>query len=235
MSSIDQNIWSSWIVPPVAAGAAIVPTYYGFAVKTAQQLGQPIPKMGPVEALRGGFRLAPTVSGLVGLQMIFQNGTQQKVQELMGHGPNDAPTFFETAASSFLVGAASSPGIAVFNGQAAGQTPMGALRNMSFKQVGAITCQESAFVLGMSASAHVNALAKEHFGESTAVQYASSFVAGACGSVAGHAANSALTRWQNGLTVDKLSQLARGGPVKAVATGIFAMGFHAAKEYLTKQ
>ena len=96
MSSIDQNIWSSWIVPPVAAGAAIVPTYYGFAVKTAQQLGQPIPKMGPVEALRGGCRLAPTVSGLVGLQMILQNGTQQKVQELMGHGPNDAPVAMAT-------------------------------------------------------------------------------------------------------------------------------------------
>ncbi len=235
MSSSDQTIWSSWVVPPFAAGVAIIPPYYGFAAKTAQQLEKPIPRMGPGEAFKGGCRLAPTVAGIVGMQMILQKTVEQKVQELVGHGQGKAPTLFETAASSFVVGGLSSPAIAVFNGQAAGQTPMHALRNLSSRQLGAIAVQETAFVMGMSASKHINALAKEHLGDGKTVTYGSSFVSGALGSLAGHAANTALTRWQNGLTVDKVSQLARGGPAKAMATGVFAAGYHITKDFLNKQ
>ncbi|MBS0634777.1 MAG: hypothetical protein JSR37_04870 [Verrucomicrobia bacterium] len=235
MSSSDQTMWSSWVVPPFAAGAAIIPPYYGFVVKTAQQLGQPVPKMGPADVLRGGCRIAPTVAGLVGMQMIVQGSVEQKVQEVVGHGQGKAPTMFETAASSFVVGALSSPAIAVFNGQAAGQTPLHALRNMSFRQFGAISVQETAFVMGMSASRHINDVAKGFFGDGDAVQYGSSFVSGAIGSLAGHPANTALTRWQNGLPVQGISQLARGAPVKAMATGLFAAGYHVVKDLLNKQ
>ena len=235
MSSINQTSWSSFFIPPVAAGAAIVPAYYGFAVKTAQQLGQPIPKMNPLEVLKGGVKMSPTVAGLVGLQMILQGSVEQKIQSFVGHSPGQPATLFETAASSSVIGTLLSPLTAIFNGQGAKQSPIQSLRNMTLKQCGAISLQETAFIMGFAASPHINSFAKEHFGQGDAVQYGSSFVSGAIGSLAGHASNTALTRWQNGLTVDRATQLARGAPVKAVATGVFAACYHFFKNLLNKQ
>lgn len=227
-----STLWSSWIVPPVAAGAAIVPTYYGFAVKTAQQLQKPIPTMSALEVLMGGLRLAPTVAGLVGTQMVLQNASERKIKRLFGNPEDKAATLVETAASSLLVGAMSAPGIAIFNGQAAKQSPLTSLRNLTVKQAGAISAQETAFVMGMSAGGHVYAFAKKHFGDNEAMKYGSSFITGALGSLCGHPANTALTLWQNGLKVENIFQLARGGPAKAIATGVFSMGFQLAKEHL---
>lgn len=240
MSSSNQTssctqmhaMWSSWIVPPIAAGAAIVPTYYGFAIKTAQQLQKPIPSMSVLEALMGGMRLAPTVAGLVGTQMVLQNASERKIKQLFGDPQERSVTFFETTASSFLVGAVSAPGIAIFNGQAANQSPMSSLRNLTLKQAGAISMQETAFVMGMSAGGHLYGLAKEHFGDNDVIKHGSNFITGALGSLCGHPANTALTLWQNGLKVEKAFQLGRGAPAKAIATGVFSMGFQVAKECL---
>ncbi len=227
----SQNISNelpSWLREPLAAGAAIVPAYYGFRVKTAQQLGQPIPKVGFQEAVRGGASLAPTVATLVGMQMMVQKAAEEKIQELVGRDQG----FFSTAASSLTVGLVSSPGIAVFNGQAAGHSPMTSLRNLTPRQFGAISCQETAFVMGLSAAKHINSLAKEQFGDNAAVETGSSFISGALGSLCGHPANTCLTRWQNGLKVESAGQLMRGGPAKAVATGVFSAVYHAASKYM---
>ncbi len=240
MSSSNQTtpysqmnaIWSSWITPPLAAGAAILPTYYGFAVKTAQQLQKPLPTMSALEALMGGIRLAPTVAGLVGTQMVLQNACERKLNQLFGNPEDQGATLIETAASSLLVGGMSAPGIAIFNGQAANQSPLASLRNLTVKQAAAISLQETAFVMGMSAGDHVYAFAKEYFGDNDSMKYGSSFITGAAGSLCGHPANTALTRWQNGLKVENIFQLGRGGPAKAIATGVFSMGFQIAKECL---
>ncbi|MCE5294208.1 MAG: hypothetical protein LLF94_06295 [Chlamydiales bacterium] len=227
----SQNISNelpNWLREPLAAGAAIVPTYYGFRVKTAQQLGQPIPKMGFGEAVRGGVSLSPTVASLVGMQMMVQKVAEEKIQELTGRDQG----FLSTAASSLAVGLASSPGIAVFNGQAAGQSPLVSLRNLTPRQFGAISAQETAFVMGLSAAKHINALAKEQFGESLAVETSSSFISGAIGSLCGHPANTCLTRWQNGLKVESAGQLMRGGSAKALATGVFSAVYHATSKYM---
>lgn len=233
-----HEMWSSWIVPPLAAGAAIVPTYYGFAVKTAQQLQKPIPTMSALEALMGGMRLAPTVAGLVGTQMVLQNASERKIKQLFRDtqekAQDESATLVETTASSFFVGAVSAPGIAIFNGQAANQSPISSLRNLTLKQAGAISMQETAFVMGMSAGGHLYGLVKEHVCDNDAIKHLSNFITGAAGSLCGHPANTALTLWQNGLKVEKVFQLSRGGPVKAIATGLFSMGFQVAKERLNK-
>ncbi len=223
-----SNELPSWVREPLAAGAAIVPTYYGFRVKTAQQLGQEIPRMSFREAARGGAGLAPTVASLVGMQMLVQKAAEEKIQELTGREQG----FYTTAASSLAVGLVSSPGIAIFNGQAAKQSPLAALRNLSPRQFGAISVQESAFVMGLSAAKHINAVAKEQFGESEAVETGSSFISGALGSLCGHPANTCLTLWQNGQRVLSAGQLMRGASAKAVATGIFSAVYHAASKYM---
>src|SRR5947209_3802889 len=50
----SEKVWTSiapYIAPPVAASAAIVPSFYGFVAKSAKQLGEPIPRMTIREAL----------------------------------------------------------------------------------------------------------------------------------------------------------------------------------------
>lgn len=101
-SSQMHEMWSSWIVPPIAAGAAIVPTYYGFAVKTAQQLQKPIPSMSVLEALMGGMRLAPTVAGLVGTQMVLQNASERKIKQLFGDPQDESATLLKPLQAHFL-------------------------------------------------------------------------------------------------------------------------------------
>mgnify|MGYP000157861392 CR=1 FL=1 len=57
---------------------------------------------------------------------------------------------------------------------------------------------------------------RKNFGNTKVVDYIAAFIAGTAGSLAGHPANTALTHWQAGLTVDSLSQLLWGQPEKLV-------------------
>jgi hypothetical protein len=71
---------------------------------------------------------------------------------------------------------------------------------------------------------------KEKLGDSKAVEYFASGVSGALGSLAGHAGNTALTRWQSGMTVDSVKQLSFGSLRKARGNAVFAVVYKVGKE-----
>ncbi|MBS0620064.1 MAG: hypothetical protein JSS61_01210 [Verrucomicrobia bacterium] len=223
------GLWSTlapYAAPPLAASAAIVPVFRDLIAKSARQTGQPVPHISLMEGLKGGFRAAPTVGVIVGTQMVLQNVVEKILTE-------DTTSLSSMLASSALVGTASAPVLAVFNGQTMGWSIMQSLRNFSMKQGLAIAIQETAFVGGLSASDRLANAMKSRFGESKAIEYASAFTAGALGSLAGHPANTALTRWQSGLTVDTFRQSMWGAMRKARAIGCFSVAYKLGKEMLS--
>lgn len=224
--SLEQSI-APYALPPIAASIAIVPVFRDMIVKSAQQKGMPIPSMPIRISLKEGIKAAPTVGTIVGVQMISQRILEKALLK-----ESDSKNFSSTLISSAIVGTASAPILAIFNGQTMGWTIKQTLRKFSAKQGLAIAIQETAFVGGLSIADQLAAILNKKFGNSKAIDYTASFIAGAAGSLAGHPANTALTRWQSGLTINNPRQLMWGSMRKARAVGIFSMIYKAGKETL---
>jgi hypothetical protein len=225
-----KGMWPTvapYVIPPVAASAAIVLVFHDMVAKSAQQKGQAIPTMPLMEILKGGVKAAPTVGAIVGTQMVLQSLLEKTLT-----GQSNAGSLSSTFASSAVVGTASAPVLAVFNGQTMGWSVRESLRRFSAKQGLAIAVQETAFVGGLSAADRLAVPMRKWFGNNKAIDYIAAFVAGAAGSLAGHPANTALTRWQSGMTVDSACQLMWGSLRKARAVGGFSIVYKFGKEAL---
>jgi len=222
MSSITDTI-RSYAAPPIAAAAAIVPSFRHLPAKSCLQKGLPISSLTMWEGMQAGFKAAPTVGCIVGAQMLLQTSLEQAV----GNQKN----FASTLAAAGVVGALSSPCLAIFNGQTMGWGLRESLRKFSTKQGAAIAAQETVFVIGLSAADFVAAPMKKIFGDNKVVDYTAAFMSGAAGSLAGHPANTALTRWQCGMSVEP-HQLMWGAARKARAIGLFATWYTFGKEIL---
>jgi hypothetical protein len=239
----SRGVWHSvapYVVPPVAASVAIVPASYDMIAKTAMQKGLSAPEMSLANVLIGvkrGFGAAPSVGVIVGTQMVLQSRVEQAlvktVPNLFADDSNRAKASL-TLASSAVVGGLSSPFLAVYNGKT--MTPPWSvhksLSRFSLKQAGAITLQETGFVAGLAAAGLVSVPMKKVLGDNKAAEYSAAATAGALGSLAGHAGNTALTRWQNGMTVDNLRQLSWGSLRKARGNAVFAVVYKLGKEVL---
>ncbi len=225
-----KGVWFSiapYAIPPVAAAAAIVLVFRDMIAKSAQQKGQLIPDMTFMAGMKEGVKAAPTVGAIVGTQMVVQS-----VVEKLLSGASDTQSLFLTLASSAIVGTASAPVLAVFNGQTMGWSVRESLQRFSARQGMAIAVQETAFVGGLSVADQLAAVMRKRFGNNKAVDYTAAFVAGAAGSLAGHPANTALTRWQSGMTVENARQLMWGSVRKARAVGVFSVVYKLGKETL---
>lgn len=234
MSSVqetDSTWWSTFGVPPFAAGVAIVPTCYGFARKTAEQLERPVPRWTVGEALKAGFKAIPETALLVGSQMVAEPLVKSGIKQFRGTQESPA-TFGETVASSCFVGTVTSPFFAAFNAKTASESSWEAVRKLTRRQVGAVGVLEAAFVTGVSAGEHLHEEAKEYFGDTPLVQHGSHFVSGAFGGLLGHPANTLFTRWNSGLTTTP-RQLMLGGPARVVATGAFTTIYKAVQDRFT--
>lgn len=229
-----------YVVPLVAASAAIVPAFYDMVAKSAMQKGLPAPSMTfktILQGLKGGFGAAPTVGAIVGTQMVLQSRVEQALVKtfpnLFAKDSNKAKASL-TLASSAVVGGLSSPFLAVYNGKT--MMPPWSVREslskFSLKQAGAITLQETGFVAGLAAADLVSVLMKQMLGDNKAVEYSAAAVAGTLGSLVGHAGNTALTRWQNGITIDSLKQLSWGSLRKARGNAVFAVVYKLGNEVL---
>jgi hypothetical protein len=216
-----------YVVPPVAAAAAIIPVFRDMVAKSAQQKGQAVPVMTLMESIKGGVKATPTVGAIVGTQIVLQNLVEKVLS-----GQSNTGSLSSTLASSAIVGIASAPVLAVFNGQTMGWTVRESLRKFSARQGLAIAVQETAFVGGLSVADHLAVTMRKEFGNNKAVDYTAAFIAGAAGSLAGHPANTALTRWQSGMTVDSARQLMWGSLCKARAVGVFSVVYKLGKEVL---
>ncbi len=236
----SRGVWPSlapYVVPPAAAFVAIVPAFYDMVAKSALQKGLSAPSMTLLQGVKGGFGAAPTVGVIVGTQMILQGRVEQAFikafPNLFTEDSNRAKASL-TLASSAVVGGISSPFLAVYNGKTM-MPPWSfreSLARFSLKQAGAITLQETGFVAGLAAADLVSVPIKKMFGNSKAVEYSAAAIAGALGSLVGHAGNTALTRWQNGMTVDSLRQLNWGSLRKARGNAVFAVVYKLGKEVL---
>ncbi len=216
---------SPYLVPPLAASAAIVPVFRDMVAKSAQQKGVPVPQMTLVAGLKEGFKAAPTVGVIVGTQMVIQRAVERALV-----GDSNKGSLSSAFASSAIVGTLSAPVLAVFNGQTMGWSVRDSLRKFSAKQGLAIAVQESAFVGGLSAADRLAVVMREQFGQSNVVDYSAAFTAGALGSLVGHPANTALTRWQSGMTVESFRQSMWGSARKARAVGCFSVLYKLVKE-----
>ena len=228
------GVWASmapYVAPPLAASAAIVPTFYGFAAKSAQQIGKPIPRMSILEALKGGFKAAPTIGIIVGTQMVSQATIEKVFMKYLG-SEDKKPSFSFMLISSIVVGGISAPALAVFNGQTLGRTAMQSLKEFPWKQRIAIVSRETSFLFSLRISDPISDAMKRVYGNNKSVEYGSAFISGAMGSIIGHPADTALTRWQNEMKVESFRQSMKGAPMKALAVGGFSVLYKAVQDIL---
>jgi hypothetical protein len=202
-----------------AASFAIVPVFPQFVAKSYQQLGQPVPRMTLSEALRGGFKAVPNTVVSVGVPVIIQRLIEQ------GMGDSGEKSFRVLLGSSVVAGFLSSPFLACFNGHSMGWSLRKSLSRFTPKQCLAITAQETAFIVGLKATDQLAPLMKQEFGHNKVTEYGTAFIAGVIGSVVGHPANTAVTRWQNDLRVTSFRQSMLGASRRALGVGGFAVCF----------
>ncbi len=223
-NSIFKTIWKNkedWFAPPLVAGAAIIPPYYLFMAKSDLQLGNVMPKFRPRQVISSGVKAAPVIGGIVGTQMIAQKGFEVLWNRYVGK--RDAPTFTSMLMSSLAVGTISVVPLAWFNGLTMGLSLPQVLRALTWKQSGAILVRETSFLGAIRISDPVSNEMKRKFGDNHLVDVISYFISGFFGSIVGHPADTALTRWQKGLKVEFGRQLLKGAGTKAFAAGTFTL------------
>lgn len=228
------NWWAAaapYVVPFTASAVAFVPFYHGFVVKSSQQMGKSIPKFHFLEAFKGGVKAAPTIGVVIGTQIAVQGAVEEFFQK---HFQLDKNSFALSCLSSLTVAAISAPALAVFNGQTMGKTMKESLASLSFKQTSAIVTREGTFLFSWRISKLVSDMMKEQFGDSKNVEYASTFVSGAIGSVVNHPADTALTLWQKESHIHSVKQLMKGAPARAISIGGFSVCYSLVSEYLKK-
>lgn len=230
-----QGLWStaaSYLYPPVAAGVAIVPTYYGFVAKNALQLGRPIPQMN-AELFKGALKAAPALSVAVGAQM----GAQKIVERMFVDKPEDSAESSHNSVkmmllSSTLVGGLSAYPLAVFNNQVGGKSFKESIKSPSAKVLVAMAGREACFLSSLRVSGPVSEVMKSAFDDNEVVEQGAIFATGAVGSLVGHPADTAATLWQNGMKVANFRQLAKGSATKAFAVGAFSVAYKAVERGL---
>ncbi|HLB52201.1 MAG TPA: hypothetical protein VJK48_00640 [Chlamydiales bacterium] len=225
-----KGMWPSfapYVAPPIAASFAIVPVFRDMIAKSFQQKGQAVPPMTFTASLKEGVKAAPTVGIIVGAQMVLQNLVETA---LVGESAKKSTS--TALVSSAIVGTFSAPVLAIFNGQTMGWTIRQSIQRFTLRQGFAIAVQETAFVGGLSVADRLAIAMRKQFGSNRIVDYTAAFIAGAAGSLAGHPANTALTRLQNGMPIESARQLMWGSLRKARAVGGFSVIYKLGKEVL---
>ena len=225
-SPVNQNgqqkgIWAnivSYAGPPGVASIALLPNFRDIIAKSCLQTGQVLPKISILQGIKRGLPAAPTIGGIVAMQMFLQKGVENNLI-----GETHKGSLWGMGISAAIVGGISAPCLALFNGQSMGWSVRESLSKFTLKQGVAITCQETAFVGGLCAADRLAIPMKQKLGDNKAVEYLAAFVAGVAGSLVGHPANTALTRWQSGQTIDSFRQLWWGALIKARAIGCFSV------------
>lgn len=227
---------------PVCAGAAIIPNYWAWVHKSAQQMGKVAPQIGIRKALyRGAAEGAPAVTLIVGSQTIAQDVVERGLEHIMTPG-----TTKSQATSSLIVGATTSPLLAAYNGKSAGLGFWESIRRVNAKQVGAISTRETAFLFSLRGYGPIKEVFDRALGESRANGYLAAFTSGGIGSVVAHPADTLLTRWQNNMPivtttsttpiVERVATCGRmlmwGWARKSLGTAGFAVTYRIAKEIL---
>jgi hypothetical protein len=175
-----------WYIQTLNAGLSMIPMGYAFNAKTAQQLGKVVLRTTLQQKCIQGLQLAPYSAGIVGTQLGVQN-------------------YWGTLA----VAAISPFPLAMLNGRTMGYTWRESLRRLCIWQYTACTAREALFLGSMVVSGPLGKKVQEKSGKNQAVAAATTFATVGVGSACGQAADTAFTRWQKGLSIDR-SMLWRG-------------------------
>lgn len=205
--------------PPLSATISIIPWFPGFIKKSALQLGRKPPPIFRMHNLWQGSKAAPTIGGIVGVQMIAESFFRKTLFK-----EESSRSAF---ASALLVGSISAPLLAIFNGKTMGMTTKESLHALSRAQGGAIVLRETSFIASFPLSSILAKTLKEYAGDHAATQHIAAFASGFLGSLVGHPADTALTLWQQGMRIQKPTHLLRGALSKSIAVGGFAMTYQA--------
>jgi hypothetical protein len=210
-----SGFFNNYVVPITSAGAAVVLPFRYFIMKSELQKGAlKAPHISFLPGIKEGVKAAPFVGIIVGMQIASQEWIEEKI---VGTGK-----WHTKFTSSALVGALSSLPLAIYNGLTLNQGWIQSCKNFSLKQGGAITIQETTFVLGVKCAKPLAKILENEFGESRLASYGASFFSAGAGSLAGHFANTALTRWQVGLRVE-FNQLMWGAKHKTLGVACFGV------------
>jgi hypothetical protein len=211
--------FAPYAVPPVVATVAIVPVYRDLVAKSFEQKGLTVPKMTIMEGLKLGFKAAPITGALVGAQLVLKEYVDNKLKKHVKE--QRFLSVLTTVGSPAVVGFVTAPILAAFNGQTMGVSWMNSLRQLRGRRglnvCMAFALQETACVAGLTAGSQMN-----NFGNDPVASYATTFTVGVLGSLAGHAFNTSITRWQSDMTVFP-NQLMWGAVRRARAIGFFAV------------
>jgi hypothetical protein len=226
---------------PIAAGAAIIPPYVFFRDKFYLQLGENIPPRQVFPLLKEGIQATPVISGIVGSQIIFQKFFNLGIEKVCGTKINESSgaKYLNDFASCGLVAAISTPGYLEFNRRAM-KMPFSLNMLLSAKQAKFIAFRELCFMNSLIGSGRIAKEMKSKFGDSKIVEYTSIFFTGAVGSLAGHPADTIVTRLMNSKPVDykwnvkSMNALMQGGLTKACGIGFFCIIYNAVKDKLSE-
>ena len=124
------------------------------------------------EALKRGCKEAPIISVIIGTQMVTQSLCEKGLKALKPEThPKQDENFALLLLSTVIVGVASAPALAVFNGGTMGRTWKESLRALSFKQYSAIVARETSFLFSLRISGPVADYMERTYGKNKAVEY----------------------------------------------------------------
>ncbi len=215
--------YSEYWAPPIAAGAAIIPTFHGLIVKTAQQLGKTVPKWN-LNSLRKGAYAAPFIGGIIGSQMVGDAWIKKTAFK-------EKEGFFGPFMSAMIVGAATSPILAGFQAitrikkqgfMATAKIFFKGVKGLTAKEAALITVREGSFVGSLAASDEMDKRMKGYFGDNKITQCSSYFMSGVAGSIIGYPFDTMFARLQAGVPNSfNPKSLMQGAPIKAINMGVF--------------
>lgn len=229
-----KPIWSlvtPYLIPPIAAGAAVIPVFYGFMGKSARQKGESLPLFNIRNVMIEGIKASPVVGVIIGIQMLAQASIEKAINK---HRPAGAIGTSSMIASAMLVGAISAPMLAVFNGQSMGLSPLASLRKLTLMQSSAIIVRETSFLFAIRISDPVSEFMKVRLGDHKTVIYSAAFVSGVIGSLVGHPADTVLTCLQEGRKILP-RHVMRGAIIRGGTIGAFSVFYKIVKDTLTAQ
>jgi hypothetical protein len=221
-----KPIWS-YSVLFGASGAAIIPVYRHYVLKSDLQKGVLSPTLLPFgKGMQMGIKAAPSTSLAVGLPLLMQRHVEPWFQ-----GEEKKTTWRTLILSAAVVGALSTPILLVFEGNSLRQGVLASLKHISCpKQYLAFSVQEVGCVAGLSAAKHVDGEARKYFNiqENALATYGSAFISGSAGAIAGHVGNTVSTRLRHNLSIDyrSISQLGLGLVPRARALGWYSVAYH---------
>ncbi len=234
-SQAVRKMWtsaSSYIIPPVAAGVGFIPVSYGFIAKSAMQIQKSRPPIN-FEVFVAGCKAAPTVSAIVGSQIIAANCFADWIKSFT----SDKTSINAKLAGAIITGAVSSPIFIIFQSQTVGISPMETIKSFrfnvpTFKKLGGATAIETTFLGGVLMGDFVGSKMEEYFGKTKAVAYGSTFMTGVFGSLLGHPFDTRMVCLIKNFSKPVFRECWRGAFFKAPAVGGFSVCYKIAKETL---